>query len=77
MTEVMTDATGKPGDTAAACPDNSRNGSQRWSSNQSADLGKCYRWKIIDYGHADFGDRTLRDDAVCLDGPISFAEQAR
>lgn len=26
-------------------------------------------WKIIDYGHADFGDKTLQYDGVCIDGP--------
>lgn len=26
-------------------------------------------FKIIDYGHADFGDDTLKNDAVCVEGP--------
>ena len=27
------------------------------------------RYKIIDYGHADFGDATLRDDGMAMEGP--------
>jgi len=27
------------------------------------------QYKIIDYGHADFGDATLRDDGMALEGP--------
>ena len=27
-------------------------------------------WKIIDYGHADFGDKTLQYDGMCIDGPL-------
>ncbi len=26
-------------------------------------------WKIIDYGHADFGDKTLQYDGLCIGGP--------
>ena len=69
-------AIGKHGGAAAARLANSCDGSQRRNDNQGPELGECCRWQIIDYGHADIGDRTLRDDAVCLDGPISNAEQA-
>lgn len=31
--------------------------------------GKQCTWKIIDYGHADFGDKTLQYDGLCIDGP--------
>ena len=27
------------------------------------------RYKIIDYGHADFGDATLRDNGMAMEGP--------
>ena len=27
------------------------------------------QYKIIDYGHADFGDATLRDDGMAMEGP--------
>lgn len=26
-------------------------------------------WKIIDYGHADFGDKMLQYDGLCVEGP--------
>ena len=31
--------------------------------------GKQCVWKIIDYGHADFGDKTLQYDGLCIGGP--------
>ena len=58
-------ATDSPGDAAAACPNKCRNGPQQCNDNQA--LGTDCTWKIIDYGHADLGDSTLQDDAVCLE----------
>ena len=63
----------KAGGTAAAYPDTRSNGPQRCHEDQNMEAGNCI-WRIIDYGHADFGDRALQDDAVCLDGPVLEAE---
>ena len=47
---------------------------QHWAENQGLQAGDCI-WKIIDFGHADFDDRDLLDDGVCLEGPRSKAEE--
>ena len=36
---------------------------------QSGPKAPAPRYKIIDYGHADFGDATLRDDGMAMEGP--------